>query len=148
MSNPLILVIDQGTHATRAMALDDTGHIRVSAFCPVALRRQGPDRVEQDADEIAASMQTVIQDVLAHPDVVRRGVCCAGLATQRSSVVAWDRRNGKALAPLLSWQDRRCAKRLKQFVPLAEKIKRLTGLKLSPTMAPANCAGTWIMWRR
>ena len=132
MSNPLILVIDQGTHATRAMALDDTGHIRVSAFCPVALRRQGPDRVEQDADEIAASMQTVIQDVLAHPDVVRRGVCCAGLATQRSSVVAWDRRNGKALAPLLSWQDRRCAKRLKQFVPLAEKIKRLTGLKLSP----------------
>ncbi len=132
MSKPLILVIDQGTHATRAMAVDDTGHIRVSAFCPVALRRQGPDRVEQDADEIAASMQTVIQEVLAHPDVVRTGVCCAGLATQRSSVVAWDRRNGKALAPLLSWQDRRCAKWLKQFVPFAEKIKRLTGLKLSP----------------
>ncbi|MBC2709648.1 MAG: hypothetical protein HGJ94_01125 [Desulfosarcina sp.] len=128
----MILVIDQGTHATRAMALDDTGHIRVSAFCPVALRRQGPDRVEQDADEIAASMQTVIQEVLAHPDVVRTGVCCAGLATQRSSVVAWDRRNGNALAPLLSWQDRRCAKWLKQFAPFAEKIKRLTGLKLSP----------------
>lgn len=132
MSSPLILVIDQGTHATRAMALDDTGHIRGSAFCAVALRRQGPHRVEQNADDIAASMQTVLQAVLAHPDVVRRGVGCAGLATQRSSVVAWDRRNGKALAPLLSWQDRRCAKWLKQFAPFAEKIKRRTGLKLSP----------------
>lgn len=132
VSSPLILVIDQGTHATRAMALDRTGCIQAAAFRAVALKRQGPHRVEQDADDIAASMQTVIQAVLAHPQVVRMGVGCAGLATQRSSVVAWDRRSGKALAPLLSWQDRRSAKWLNQYAPLAETIKRRTGLMLSP----------------
>ena len=67
------------------------------------------DQIEQDAREIATTMRDVITSVLADGQVRQRGVAFAGLATQRSSVVAWDRRTGEPLAPLLSWQDRRAA---------------------------------------
>ncbi|MCB0153719.1 MAG: hypothetical protein KDF65_02905, partial [Anaerolineae bacterium] len=109
METPLTLVIDQGTHSTRAIAFDGNGQVRASAFCPVALRGHGTATVEQDAAEIAASMAQVVEAVLAEPLVRRLGVASAGLTTQRSTVAAWDKLTGQPLAPLLSWQDRRVA---------------------------------------
>jgi glycerol kinase len=132
MPKELTLVIDQGTLATRALILDENGSVKTSAFQKIHLQRHGSELVEQDAEEIIESMQRVIRKVLNDSVVRRTGVAQAGLATQRSSVVAWDKRNGKPLGPLLSWQDRRAADWLKKFNPYAEKIKKHTGLPLSP----------------
>lgn len=132
MSDPLIVVIDQGTFSTRAMALDRNGKVQASAFCKIALHRKGSARVEQNADEIIRSVNVVLQKVMSGAMVKRRGVYCAGLATQRSSVVAWDKRNGRPLGPLLSWQDRRAAKWLSRFNTRAGEIQQRTGLPLSP----------------
>jgi len=132
MQNPLTLVIDQGTHATRALALDETGNVRFSSFRGIALKRRGPDLIEQDADEIIASVGAVIHAALSDSNVRRTGLVCAGLATQRSSVAAWDKRTGKPIAPVLSWQDRRASSWLKRFNSHAGKIKQLSGLPVSP----------------
>jgi len=132
MTDPLTLVIDQGTRSTRALAFDAQGRVRASASRPVSLQGYGSDRVEQDAAEIMASVHQVVDQVLAEPDVRRRGVAAAGLTTQRSSVVAWDRDTGEPLAPLLSWQDRRVASWLAAFQEHATAIKARTGLRLSP----------------
>lgn len=132
MSESQTLVIDQGTFATRALILDAAGNVRASAFCEIGLRRLGPDLVEQDADEIIASLHRVIKAVLNDANIRHLHISQAGLATQRSSVVAWDKRNGKPLAPLLSWQDRRAAEWLSQYNTYSEKIKKITGLPLSP----------------
>lgn len=132
MSKALTLVIDQGTLATRALILDEKGNVKTSAFQNIQLKRHGSDFIEQDAEEIVDSMQRVIREVLNDSAVRRAGVAQAGLATQRSSVVAWDKRNGIPLGPLLSWQDRRAANWLKKFNIHAEKIKKHTGLPLSP----------------
>ncbi len=132
MTHLLTLIIDQGTHATRAFAFDGNGRIQAAAYCPINLNRLSADRIEQDAAEIVASMHQVVGEIMANPTVQQMGVAQAGLATQRSSVVAWDRQTGEPLAPLLSWQDRRAADWLCQFEAHVTAIKEQTGLPLSP----------------
>jgi len=131
-NQPLTLVIDQGTFSTRALALNKAGKILTSASRNVTLKGHGTELVEQDANEIIASVREVVQTVLGNSRVRRLGVSCAGLATQRSSVVAWDKRTGEPLGPLLSWQDRRAAEWLSGFNVHADKIREQTGLQLSP----------------
>ncbi len=132
MTNPLTLVINQRAHKTSVLVFDPDGRVRVSSECEVELRGRGTHKVEQDAAEVAASVDQVISEVLADPIVRKLGVARAGLATQRSSVVAWDKRSGRPLAPLLSWQDRRAAEWLRRFNDQAVVVKELTGLRLSP----------------
>jgi glycerol kinase len=56
----------------------------------------------------------------------------AGLATQRSTVLCWDRRSGRALTEALSWQDRRNAAWLARLHPHSARVRQITGLPLSP----------------
>lgn len=124
-----ILAIDQGTHASRAVVFDATGRILAEAIQPVALRRLDGARVEQDAQEILQSIRSVIDAVLSKAGVP---VDRAGLATQRSTLVAWDRETGAPLAPAISWQDRRAANLLQPYADRAAAIHAITGLPLSP----------------
>ena len=64
----------------------------------------------------------------------------AALATQRSTIVCWDRESGRALSPVISWQDRRAAHRLRALVPHAGEVKRKTGLPLSPHYGASKIA--------
>lgn len=132
MPGPLTLAIDQGTHASRALVFDASGQLVAQVQRPVALLRHGADRVEQDAGEILASVNAVVAEVLASAALHGRTIANAGLATQRSSVVAWDRHSGEPLSPVLSWQDRRGADWLAHFAAHAHIIKQRTGLPLSP----------------
>ncbi|TNF99424.1 MAG: hypothetical protein EP297_05630 [Gammaproteobacteria bacterium] len=126
------LAIDQGTHSTRAVVFDETGHIIAQEAMNVSLHTFGSDKVEQDAEEILASMMSVIQSVLDHSDVDPALIKQAGLAVQRSSMVAWNRHTGEALSSVLSWQDQRSAAWSLQFTEEALAIRRRTGLRLSP----------------
>jgi len=128
----LILAIDQGTHSTRAIVFDARGGAVAQARQQIALQVRGQGEVEQDPDEIRTSLLQVVHRVLAEPVLAGRSIAAAGLATQRSSVVAWDSHTGQALAPVLSWQDRRSAAWLADFSEYASRIARLTGLRLSP----------------
>ena len=107
MSGTLTLAIDQGTHATRAIIFDQQGRPVASANRPVALQVHGRTVVEQSAEEILDSLHAVLGEVLQHPGVDPARIASAGLTTQRSSVLAWERRSGRALSPVLSWQDTR-----------------------------------------
>jgi glycerol kinase len=132
MNQPLTLVIDQGTHATRALALDQEGQVQATAYREIALYRHAPAFIEQDANEILASLDDVLENILADPVVRRAGIAQAGLASQRSSVVAWDKSTGEPLGPMLSWQDRRAHEWLSKFDSYKNKVKQHTGLPLSP----------------
>ncbi len=129
---PLFLALDQGGHASRALVFDQQGRQVAQAFAAIGTQRIGTDRVEHDAQEIVQSLHTVIEDV-AHslgPDTEL--VQAAGLATQRSSIVCWDARDGHALSPVLSWQDRRHAALVEQLHEHRAAIQQQTGLVLSP----------------
>jgi glycerol kinase len=128
----LVLAIDQGTHSTRAIIFDGRGRIVSMAQQPVALNRRSRSEIEQSPDEIRQSLQTVLDEVLNDPKVDCRRITAAGMATQRSSVLAWDRITGGPLSPVLSWQDRRVADTLLTLTDHSPHIRETTGLRLSP----------------
>ena len=127
----LTLAIDQGTHATRAVAFDAQGRIVAHSTSAVALQRSGRMHAEQSPDEILDSLRDVLRALFGHPEVAAGRIRAAGLATQRSSVLAWERATGRALSPVLSWQDTRAADALRALEPHRTEIKQRTGLPLS-----------------
>jgi len=132
MGGALTLAIDQGTHATRALVFDEHGRRLASSYRPVSLQVRSRAVVEQSPEEILDSLRAVLAEVLHHPDIDPARITSAGLATQRSSVLAWDRRNGRALSPVMSWQDTRTAGELVALGPHEAAIRDRTGLRLSP----------------
>ncbi|MDX1344309.1 MAG: FGGY family carbohydrate kinase [Sedimenticolaceae bacterium] len=128
--NRCILALDQGTRSSRAILFDAVGRQIARAGREVRLDRIDQYRVEQDGSEILASIREVITDVLSSASAER--VAAAGLATQRSSVIAWNRDTGKALSPVLSWQDRREHAWLETLAEKSASIHQATGLPLTP----------------
>ncbi|MCC7489307.1 MAG: hypothetical protein IT485_06615 [Gammaproteobacteria bacterium] len=127
------LALDQGGHASRAILFDAAGTKLDEAFAPVGTRRdEAGDIVEHDAGELIDSLRTAMAAVLARARAAGRGIVAAGLATQRSSMACWSRGSGAALAPVISWQDRRNAAWLTTLEPRRDWIRERTGLVLSP----------------
>ncbi|MBT8486186.1 MAG: hypothetical protein HKO59_04465 [Phycisphaerales bacterium] len=128
----LWLTIDQGGHASRVIVYDPRGEPVATAAAPITTVRPGPDRVEHDGEEIVRSVRTTLDAVASTLGTDTRRVQAAGLATQRSSVIAWDRVSGTPLSPVLSWQDRRAAAWLAALPAHEPPIADTTGLVCSP----------------
>ena len=128
--NGFILAIDEGTRSSRAILFDAAGRQIALASREIGLDRIDHYHVEQDGNEILASLHEVIHEVLA--SAAHDRVAAAGLATQRSSVIAWNRETGEALSPVLSWQDRREHAWLATLEEKSASIHHVTGLPLTP----------------
>jgi glycerol kinase len=125
------LAIDQGGHASRALAFGSTGQRLGEGYAAVATQRTPDGRVEHDAEELIASLRAAIGEACRRVAAGGLSIAAAGLATQRSSMVCWHRRTGEALSPVISWQDRRHADWLRQFEPSRDWIRAHTGLVLT-----------------
>lgn len=124
-----ILVIDQGTHASRAVLVSDDGRIIDHAEKAISLNRISHEMIEQDGKEILQS----IHDALAQLQTSElRNTSHAALTTQRSTMLAWHSETHHAITPAISWQDRRSQDELESFHAYADEIKTITGLPLSP----------------
>ena len=145
MSDALVLAIDNGTSSTKCLLVDDRGQVIGRGQAPVSLATPEPGWVEQDANEIWASVRRAAAEAL-NPGTARR-VVSVGLSTQRESCVIWDRRSGEALTPVLSWQDQRtenvCAS-LRAFGH-GGIIRRKSGLPLDPMFSAAKAR--WLLER-
>ncbi len=128
----LVLAIDQGTHASRALVLDRRGRIVSGGEQAIGMTHPQPDWAEQDGDEVVASVLAAARRALAGLGARRGSVCVAGLSSQRASAVCWDRRDGRPLSPIFSWQDRRAHAWIDQLAPYGESVHAKTGLFLSP----------------
>lgn len=127
----LYLALDQGGHASRALVFDAHGLCLTQASAACEVRRSDGDHVEQDSDSIVSGLRDCIAIVAAQLGTRCKDIVAAGLVTQRSSVVCWDRLSGAALTPVLSWQDRRAQDWLRRFDSSADRIHSITGLMLS-----------------
>jgi len=88
--------------------------------------------VEQDPGELVRSLQVAAQDACDAEATRTLPALSAGLATQRSTIVCWERSSGRPLTDAISWQDRRNAAWLERLNPVAAAIREKTGLVLSP----------------
>jgi glycerol kinase len=108
MTDPLILVIDEGTTSTRAMLFTPTGELRGTARRELTQHYPRPGWVEHDAGEIWDKTLACAREMVELAGGAG-GVAAIGIANQRETVVAWDRATGEPLARALVWQDRRTA---------------------------------------
>ncbi len=133
------LSLDQGGHASRALVFDQSGRLTASAECDIRTRTSGRLRVEHAPQALLKSLQKAADTALRK---LPRGaeVQAAALATQRSSIACWDRRNGRALSPVISWQDRRAIRRVAALAPHTQEVRALTGLVLSPHYGASKLA--------
>ncbi|MCF6325235.1 MAG: hypothetical protein L3J89_13105 [Gammaproteobacteria bacterium] len=132
--NPLYLVIDQGGHASRAFIFNQQGEALAQGATPIAaqISENANDHIEYNAVSLLKSIQKAIHQAIASSNVVLTDIVAAGIATQRSNIVCWDRITGQALSPIISWQDRRAASWIEAFKPHEEQVHQTTGLFLSP----------------
>jgi glycerol kinase len=129
----LTLAIDQGTHASRALVLDASGRILARGVREIGLVHPRPDWAEQDGEEVVASIVDAVGQAVAQLGARKVEIACAGLASQRSNAVCWDRVTGKALSPIFSWQDRRAYAWIASLEAAhGDAVHRKTGLYLSP----------------
>ncbi len=127
----LYLALDQGGHSSRALVFGADGALVTSASVPIDTQRDDRGHIEHDPEEVVRSLQQAIATVCAALPA-RHRIHAAGLATQRSSMLCWNRHTGAALSPVISWQDRRNATWLEHLAPRSAEIRARTGLVLTP----------------
>jgi glycerol kinase len=143
MPEDLVLAIDQGTSSTKCILVDATGAIVSRAAVPISVSYPRPGWVEQDPDEIVAS---VLRAATACLDGHSPGRLAAiGLSNQRESLLLWDTATGRPVSPLIGWQDRRAAalcERLRHD-SAAAPVRRISGLPLDPMFSAPKIS--WLL---
>lgn len=124
----LFLCIDQGGHASRAIVFNSEGEALAHSEHPIQTRHPQPHFVEHDAPAVLQSVRDSIRDVIAQLGDEAKQIIAAGMATQRSNVVCWDRQTGEALSPIISWQDTRAHAWLAQLELDRLDVHKTTGL--------------------
>ena len=125
-----VLAIDQGTTGTTAVLVGRSGvvaahNVEFPNYFPA------PGLVEHDAEEIWASVATVVGKVLEGVDP--RQIAAIGITNQRETSLFWDD-SGRPLHRALVWQDRRTADRCEQLRAAGweDRVRARTGLVLDP----------------
>jgi len=134
----LLLGIDEGTSAVKAMLFDED-------LCPVAEARREkalahprPGRVEQDPEEVLEAVAGAVAELLA--GAPEAPLAC-GLDHQGESVLAWDADSGRPLTPIVTWQDKRSQEVLDRLD--SEELERLSGMPSDPYFSAGKLA--WLL---
>lgn len=125
----LILVIDQGGHASRTQIVDQSGDIHGYGEVAISASHNADGHIEYNPESMLASLLGAIKKATGQVD--KRRILAAALATQRSNVICWHRETGQALSPIISWQDRRAHEWLAKKQDQATFVHNRTGLFMS-----------------
>jgi len=161
-----VLAIDQGTTGSTCLVITEDGRVAGRGYREISQHYPRPGWVEHDADEILARTVEAGREAIAHAGIQPRAI---GITNQRETVVVWDRKTGKPVAPAIVWQDRRTAARCAELASETERIGRTTGLVIDPYFSAtklelllrehdlaaraksgdvlAGTIDTWLIWR-
>jgi len=133
-----VLAIDLGTTSVRAAVVNQDLQVVCSAQQRLTLTRLAEGAVQQDGADILTATNAVIAAVLTQYSTIMRDsgypqqrLVCA-LATQRSTVIAWQATTGAPASAALSWQDTRGCVAVQAMASHRKCIQTLSGLVLSP----------------
>lgn len=140
-----ILSLDQGTTSSRAILFEKSGRVAAVSQREFPQHFPKPGWVEHSPEDIWKSQFGVIREVMDKGWFSPKDVGAIGITNQRETVVIWDRKTGKPIAPAIVWQDRRTA-------PLCDairakgrdkEIRKKTGLVLDSYFSATKVA--WIL---
>jgi glycerol kinase len=141
----VILAVDQGSSSTKALLVAGDGTVVARATAPVSSTFPHPGWVEQSPQEIWDSVQRAVAACLDGIPSAR--VAAVALSNQRESLLLWDRRSGRALSPLISWQDQRTAAACAALVDSGHgpMVRERSGLPLDPMFSATRAQ--WLLDR-
>lgn len=102
-----ILAIDQGTTSTRGLEVSSRGEMQIIDVTEITQSYPLPGRVEHDPEQLLGSIQRCLDKC---PDITE-----VGIDNQGESCLAWDRSTGKAITPVIVWQDNRTGSRVERM---------------------------------
>ncbi len=128
-----VVAIDQGTTSSRAIVFDSRGCVVASAQREHAQIYPAPGWVEHDPLEIWRAVQEVLAQAVSRAGAGPRDVCALGIANQRETTVAWERRTGRPLANAIVWQDTRTEQIVAELAADGgrDRFRASTGLPLA-----------------
>nr|WP_070958733.1 glycerol kinase GlpK [Hyphomonas sp. Mor2] len=140
----LILVIDEGTTSTRAIAFSQAFEPVAMAQAEVPLAYPHDGWVEQDGAEIWSKTLDVCRTVIAEIGGAER-IAGIGITNQRETTLIWDRETSQPIAPAIVWQDRRTAEACDALKArgLETQVQSETGLLLDPYFSGTKAA--WLL---
>ena len=106
MSAKYVLSIDQGTTSSRAIVFNKKGDIVAVTQKEFTQIFPHSGWVEHDAMEIWSSVQSVVAEILSHPDISGADIATIGITNQRETAVVWDKNTGKPVYNAIVWQSR------------------------------------------
>jgi len=118
----VILCIDEGTSGTRAAVVGRDGHVSSLEYATLAVDTPRPGVVEQDANIILEKTIAVCRASIARAQSAQQRIVALAIATQRCSAVLWDTHTGRALVPVMVWQDSRYVDELDKLAPAWDKL--------------------------
>ena len=132
-----VLAIDQGTSGTKAIVADPEGRVLAAVEVPIRPRYLPGAGVEQDPQELLQSVLDAGRQALAAAGAQVQAV---SLANQGESVLAWDPKTGRALSPVVVWQDGRAESLCQDLAGWEPWVRARTGLKLDPYFSAPKMA--------
>ena len=140
-----ILTIDQGTTSSRSIIFNESLDVVQESQKEYNLSYPNDGWVEANADDILNSVKKTLNNVLDKSTLLSNIVCC-GITNQRESTVIWEKSTGKAIYPVIIWQDRRTAEVcnfLKQDKDISKMVADKTGLLIDPYFSATKIQ--WIL---
>lgn len=132
-----VLTIDQGTSGTKAIVVAGDGKVLGISELPVRPRYLPGGGVEQDPQELLASVigagRAAVSEAGVPVDIVT-------LANQGETVLAWDPDTGRPLSDMVVWQDRRAEELCAELAEHKETFAERTGLVLDPYFSAPKIA--------
>ncbi len=142
---PVILAVDQGSSASRCVALDSRLRPLALASRPLASAFPAPGRVEHDPAQITDGVLGSLRDALGQAGADWADVAAIGLAAQTETFVVWDRATGVPVYPAISWRDGRAGELCARLRAAGHerRVRELTGLPLETAFSAPKLA--WLL---
>ncbi len=127
-----IMVIDQGTTSSRAIIYNQKGNVVSLARRELQNYYPSTGYVEQDAQEIWASVVGVMFEAYAKSGITTQEISAISITNQRETTVCFDRKTGVPIHNAIVWQSRQSESYCKERQDKSDIIKKKTGLLVDP----------------
>lgn len=141
-----IIGIDQSTQGTKALLVDEDGHLIHRSDRSHRQIVNDAGWVSHDPTEIARNVLAVARAVVEETGVDPAEVVGVGVSNQRETTVAWDARTGSPVCDAVVWQCSRAqnvCEGVSRIEGAADLVRERTGLVLSPYYPASKMA--WII---
>ena len=131
MPTDCFIGVDQGSSATKAVAISTDGRILYQTRKELPPPFRDNVRIEHDGEDIIRSVIDTLNESIRAVGF-NASILGLGLSCQRSSCLAWNASDGAPLTPVISWRDERGLELIESIRDRESLVRRKSGLPLTP----------------